>query len=112
MDQTGALDAGMVGAKSLRSNLTGGGLGDKLYDWIHGDDALKNGQISKKGNIPLTMDEINAPQQSQNPDLMADAVEKGMTRAMSSQQRQTVLNNRVNIKIQNGDGKVSNKTHK
>lgn len=87
VDKTGVLESGLSGAKSLRSNLVGGGLGDKLYDMLHPSE------------------------QSASTDALASAVEKGMNKAIASQ-RQSVVNNKVNLNLKVGDGRVINKTHK
>lgn len=113
VDSTGALDATQGAASSLRKNLTGGGLGEKLYDWIHGSNDEGAVKIQKKGNVPTPLD-LNANSSQMPPvDTMADAVEKGMTKAMQAQKAATIQNNnRVNVRIQNADGSVTNKTHK
>lgn len=85
IDRTGIVDQAMAGMKSARQNLVGGGLGEKLYDLLHPSNNTS--------------------------DMTAEAVEKGMTKAMAAQKRQNVQNH-VNVKIQNSDGRVSNKTHK
>lgn len=122
VDQTGVLDAGLSGAKSLRSNLTGGGLGEKLYDSLFGDsedEMIKarmnaaDAKYKKKGNLPSAPGDSAsgaAPAQGQS---MEDAVAKGMTKAMQAQKAAQINNNnQVNLKILNGDGSVSNKTHR
>lgn len=122
VDATGVTDSAMSGAQSLRKNLTGGGLGDKLYDFMHGtDDELTNlrmNAVSKKGNMPSKASTAFDPTQNSSPagdsnQPLADAVEKGMTKAMQAQKATQIQNNnRVNVRIQNTDGSVTNKTHK
>lgn len=116
VDQTGVLDAGLAGAKTARQNLMGGGLGEKLYDTLFGnseDEMIKlrlNGRINKRGALPSS-DEVptgNVPQNG-----MEDAVANGVTRALKAQKAATIQNNnKVNVRIHNGDGSVSNKTHR
>lgn len=120
-DQSGALDTGLSATKSLRKNLTGGGLGEKLYDSMFGDfedDLIKarmnaaDRKFKKKGNLPSAGPDSSAPSATQGQS-MEDAVAKGMTKAMQAQKAAQINNNnQVNVKIQNGDGSVSNKTHR
>lgn len=122
VNQTGLPDAAASGAKSARSNLTGGGLGASLYDAFHSDDEnarillrkKAESRLKKNGNMPSPEDDqAGTAQNAQATEAMAQAVEKGMTRAMSAQQRQPITNNnKVNVKVQMSDGKVTNKTHK
>lgn len=116
VDQTGALDAGLDMTKSARSGLTGGGIGEKLYNLMNGSPDEENARLfkdaesrfNKRGNMPGDQSMKN-----QDSDTMADAVEKGMTRAMTAQQRQQVINNNnVKVKVQTGDGRITNKTHR
>lgn len=105
IDQTGVGDAAQSGMGSLRKNLTGGGLGEKLYDWMHSDSS-----VTKAGNMPSDQKEIS---QMINQDAMANAVEKGILKGFQSQKAPVIQNNNKNsLKIINSDGSVSNKTHK
>lgn len=101
VDSTGIGDAAMSGANSVRQNLFGGGLGDKLYDW--------SSSVPKQGNMPNSM-EFKTGSSALD---FEDSVERGMTKAMAKQKASIIQNNnRVNVQIKNGDGAVSNKTHK
>ena len=105
VSNTGALDAGLTGAKSLRQNLVGGGLGDKIYDLLHPSERL-----AREGNFPSPIPMNITTDQGK---VLEDAVKNGMKSALLSQKAQAVQNtNRVNVRIQNGDGTISNKTHK
>ncbi len=115
IDSTGILDAGMSGAKSARGGMTGGGIGSGLYNLFHGSPEEENarifreaeGRVSKRGNMPSSGGGSAAA-----PDL-ADSIAKGMTKAMEGQKAATIQNsNKVQVRIQNGDGTVTNKTHR
>lgn len=121
---TGVGDKAMSGASSMRKNLTGGGLGEKLYDSMFGDTTdemiklrmnavdAKNAKISKKGVMPGATDESTSTS-APGPGNMEDAVAKGMTKAMQAQKAQSIQNNnKINVRVQNSDGSVTNKTHK
>lgn len=122
INSTGALDAGMKGMQSTRKGLTGGGIGSWLYEKIYGTPEEENARIlkdtetkfGKKGNMPSDQTASEqAASQDQGTDSMAKAVETGMTRAMQAQQKQVIQNNnKVNIRIQNSDGQIKDKTHK
>jgi hypothetical protein len=91
VDATGIGDASMSAASSLKKNLVDGGLGEKAYDFLH-----------------------PAPAQNAFPiDPMADAIQKGMARAMKEQAGKPIDRSKpININIRNLDGSVTNKTHK
>lgn len=119
VDDSGAFDSTLQGAKSARQNLTGGGLGEKLYDWMYGSSEEQNARalrdaearFSKSGNMPYGPAEMQGPPAPGTS--MEDAVAKGMTKAMQAQKATAIQNNnKINVRIQNGDGSVSNKTHK
>lgn len=112
IDDTGVGDAALTGMKATRQGLTGGKLGESIYDMTH-SSTPKATPLRKRGNIPQPNVDLNA-NSSQMPDAsLADAVEKGMTRAMQGQKASTIQNtNKVNVRIQNSDGSVTNKTHR
>jgi hypothetical protein len=121
VDKSGALDTGMSVAKSARQNLFGGGLGDKLYSWIHGSEEEENARIlggntkvEKKGNMPTNpYDGPEAAPTNQNASDITEAVKNGVIQGMASQKGAVIQNNnKVNVRVHNGDGSVSNKTHK
>jgi hypothetical protein len=84
VNDTGVLDATMSGMKSMRSNLTGGGLGDKLYDLLHPDSFSK---------------------------AVETGMSKAM-QAQKATQQAIQSNPKVNVNVKTGDGRVLNKTHK
>lgn len=95
VDSTGILDSLSTGAAKLRQMTVGGGLGSKLYDALHGGNAQ-----SSAGSKDLH-------------DAMTKAVEAGVVKGMKSRDNTTIQNNnKFNVRIQNGDGSVSNKTHR
>lgn len=111
VDDTGILDRGMSAAKSFRSNMVGGGLGEKLYDAIHGNAEDLGAKMVQDSKSRAASNE--GVQAKGAADVMAEAVERGMTKAMSAQKRQETINkNNVNVKVQTGDGRIVNKTHR
>jgi hypothetical protein len=94
IDSSGVLDGATSMVKSLRSNLTGGGLGEKAYDMFHGGTPW---------GVPSSSGPANA-----GGGVSADA----LAAAMKAVNRDVTNNNTVKIRIQNSDGSVTDKTHK
>ena len=111
VDDTGVLDAGLTGMKKLRKATTGGGIRDSIVDWF--SDTPEEDIKKNQGNLPSKKQQKeNIEASEKDNEAMAKAVEKGMTRAMTAQQRQTIQNNnKINVKV-NAGGRVTEKTHK
>lgn len=118
---TGIGDSAMRGMKTVRDYTVGGKWGSDLYDWLHptqtgkGEDYMKQysqgiPDFSKKGNMPSTG---GAPADSNSHEALAKAVETGVAKGMQASKAPVVqTNNSVNVRVQQPDGRVSNKTHK
>lgn len=113
VDRSGVLDSGLAAAKSSRSNLVGGGFGEKLYDFFHGSTEEQNAKYFKDAEAKFSNRGTTSSAASSDTDAMSKAVETGMTKAMSNQKTPVIQNNNnVKVRVQNSDGRVTEKTHK
>lgn len=87
-------------------------VGDSFGDDL--DDYPDDQKVEKKGNMPEppSADKPLIPG-IQSQDDMAKAVETGMTKAMAAAKAPVVQNNnKIQVRVQSSDGRVSDKTHK
>lgn len=108
-----------AGASKAAKKLTRSYVATKIGDEIGGDiddymEEQRAQKIDKKDNLPsVPADQSGASNGIKTQDDMAKAVETGMTKAMQAAKSPVVQNNnKINVRVQNSDGRVSDKTHK
>ena len=97
--------------KSYVASRIGEGIGMDLDDY---PETIPDPKVDKKGNVPTPVPEdTNKVPGIQTQEDMAKAVETGMTKAMQAQKAPVIQNNnKINIRQQSSDGRITDKTHK